>query len=183
MGSRLPSALEDSEIHSLRVGAYPLRSARRVWLPSRRFTPSEPLPVLFRTGSAPGIHPFEALPPDRYPDVSGWKDPPTVQPAVVPNVKTPGRPVRPRLLGFIPAEGSGWQSVGLAPPPSEAPLGFPLLGLPAKALTWLSPGLLSRTLSAKPRMARRPVPQSLDQPSLGSTLATGHPIAVVEQPF
>jgi hypothetical protein len=40
----------------------PLRSACRVWLPSGRFTPSEPVPVLFRTGGALGIHPSELSP-------------------------------------------------------------------------------------------------------------------------
>jgi hypothetical protein len=45
----------------------PLRSALRVWLPSRRFTPSEPLPVLFHTGGAHGIRPAELSPAGRYP--------------------------------------------------------------------------------------------------------------------
>ena len=46
----------------------PLRSALRVWRPSRRFTPSEPLPGLFHTGGALGIRPSELPPPDRYPE-------------------------------------------------------------------------------------------------------------------
>jgi len=45
----------------------PLRSAYRVWLPSWRFTPSEPVPVLFRTGGALGIRPSELSPLGRYP--------------------------------------------------------------------------------------------------------------------
>jgi len=45
----------------------PLRSALRVWLPSRRFTPSAPLPAFFHTGGAPGIRPSELSPPGRYP--------------------------------------------------------------------------------------------------------------------
>jgi len=45
----------------------PLRSARRVWLPSRRLTPSEPVPALFRAGSALGIRPSELSPLGRYP--------------------------------------------------------------------------------------------------------------------
>jgi hypothetical protein len=45
----------------------PLRSALRVWLPSRRFTPSRPGPVLFHTGGAPGIRPAEPSPRERYP--------------------------------------------------------------------------------------------------------------------
>jgi hypothetical protein len=45
----------------------PLRSAFRVWLPSWRFAPSEPVPVLFRTGGALGIRPSELSPLARYP--------------------------------------------------------------------------------------------------------------------
>jgi hypothetical protein len=48
--------------------AHPLRSTFRVWLPSWRLTPCDPLPVLFRTGSAHGIHPSEVSPPGRYPE-------------------------------------------------------------------------------------------------------------------
>jgi hypothetical protein len=44
---------------TLRGFAFPLRSAFRVWLPSWRFPPFGPVPVLFRTGSAHGIHPSE----------------------------------------------------------------------------------------------------------------------------
>jgi len=44
----------------------PLCSALRVWLPSRRFSPSGPAPALFRTGGAPGIRPAEPSPSARY---------------------------------------------------------------------------------------------------------------------
>jgi hypothetical protein len=46
--------------------AHPLRSAFRVWLPSWRLPPCDPLPVLFHTGSAHGIYPSEVSPPGRY---------------------------------------------------------------------------------------------------------------------
>jgi len=49
------------------VAFRPLRSALRVWLPSRRLTPSEPVPVLFHTGGARGICPAELSPLGRYP--------------------------------------------------------------------------------------------------------------------
>jgi hypothetical protein len=42
--------------------AHPLRSVLRVWLPSRRFTPFGPLPVLFHTGRALGIRPSKPSP-------------------------------------------------------------------------------------------------------------------------
>jgi hypothetical protein len=45
----------------------PLRSAFRVWLPSWRLTPAEPVPVLFHTGGAHGIRPSELSPLRRYP--------------------------------------------------------------------------------------------------------------------
>jgi hypothetical protein len=47
--------------------AYPLRSAPRVWLPSRRLPTFDPVPAFFHTGCAPGIHPSELSPPGRPP--------------------------------------------------------------------------------------------------------------------
>jgi hypothetical protein len=44
----------------------PIRSTFRVWLPSWRLTPSEPLPALFHARSALGITPSELSPPGRY---------------------------------------------------------------------------------------------------------------------
>jgi len=61
--------------------------------------------------------------------------------------------------GFRPDGGSSRQQAGLAPPPLETPLGFPLPGCFTKALTRISPGLLSRALAANPQAvppARRP---------------------------
>jgi len=49
----------ESKVHSFAGFACPLRSVFRVWLPSWRLTPCDPQPVLFHTGSAPGIHPSE----------------------------------------------------------------------------------------------------------------------------
>jgi hypothetical protein len=66
-GLSFPSAHTGSEVHLRGRCRRPLRSACRVWLPSGRFTPSEPLPVLFHTGGARGIYPSELSPPGRYP--------------------------------------------------------------------------------------------------------------------
>jgi hypothetical protein len=67
LGLSFPSALTGSEVHLHGRCQRPLRSASRVWLPSGRLTPSEPLPVLFHTSGALGIHPSELSPPGRYP--------------------------------------------------------------------------------------------------------------------
>jgi hypothetical protein len=68
LGLSFPTAHQGSEVHLPRgLPRHPLRSARRVWLPSRRLTPSEPVPALFRAGSAPGIRPAELSPLGRYP--------------------------------------------------------------------------------------------------------------------
>jgi len=86
--------------------ACPLRSAPRVWPPSRRLTPREPAPALFHADSAPGIRPSELSPPGRYPSVTTRKRPRTVSPAVVPTAEATGRTGEPRFLGFDPSESS-----------------------------------------------------------------------------
>jgi hypothetical protein len=106
----------------------PLRSALRVWLPSRRLTPFMPLPVLSHTGGARGIPPSELSPLERYPGVSARGDPPTVSLSVVPGTGVPGRPAEPRFLGFDPLESPLRSPARLTPRPPDAPLGFPLSG-------------------------------------------------------
>jgi hypothetical protein len=66
-GLSFPSAHAGPEVHLHGQCRCPLRSASRVWLPSGRLTPSEPLPVLFHTGGALGIYPSELSPSGRYP--------------------------------------------------------------------------------------------------------------------
>jgi hypothetical protein len=67
-GLCFPTAHQGSEVHLPRgLPQHPLRSARRVCLPSRRFTPSEPVPAFFHAGSAHGIYPSELSPLGRYP--------------------------------------------------------------------------------------------------------------------
>jgi hypothetical protein len=105
-GSHPDSSHALSRASALQPG--PLRSARRVWLPSRRLTPSEPLPGLFRTGGALGIYPSELSPAGRFPRVSARTDPRTVFPAGAPAAEAVGRPSEPRFLGFDPSE-SPWQ--------------------------------------------------------------------------
>jgi len=144
----------------------PLRSALRVWLPSRRLTPSEPVPVLFHTGGAHGFHPSELPPPARYPRVSARKNPHTVFPAVVTVAETTGRPGRPRFLGFDPCESPWRPDAGLVCRKLAAPLGFALLGPSGRDLGRGSPGILSHALPTRPQ-ARLPAPQSFDRFLLG----------------
>jgi hypothetical protein len=141
----------------------PLRSGLRVWPPSRRLTPSEPLPALFRAGGAHGIRPSELSPPARYPGVSTWMHPPTVSPAVASAAEASGRRGRPRFLGFDPCRSPWRPQAGLAPRPLDAPLGFTLLGSTTAALGGISPSLLSRASPTGPK-TRQPAPQSFDQP-------------------
>ncbi len=102
----------------------PLRSALRVWLPSRRLTPFEALPVLFRTGGAPGIPPSELSPLERCASVSTRADPLAVSPGVAPSAEASGRTAGPRLLGFDPFESPLRPDARLTRRPPAAPLGF-----------------------------------------------------------
>jgi hypothetical protein len=79
----------------------PLRSALRVWSPSRRFSPFDPAPVFFHTGCAPGIHPSEHSPPGRS-SVRYRTGEPHVPflPQVKPPTEAGGRPCGPRFLGL-----------------------------------------------------------------------------------
>jgi hypothetical protein len=45
------------------LSSFPRRAAHRVWLPSRRLTPTRTGPAVFQTDSAPGIHPAKLSPP------------------------------------------------------------------------------------------------------------------------
>jgi hypothetical protein len=114
--------------------ACPLRSALRVWLPSRRFPPFEALPALFRAGGAHGIYPSERPPPTRFPTVSGRMDPHTVSPTGKLVAEASSRPDGPRFLGFNPRGNPSRTNTVLAHRPSDAPLGFALPGSASDSL-------------------------------------------------
>jgi len=103
LGLCFPSAHQGPEVHLPRGFQASLSSALRVWSPSRRFTPSEPVPALFRTGGAHGIPPFGAFPSR---EVSTASPPLTNPHAVLPTntvvTEATTRPSQPRLLGFGP---------------------------------------------------------------------------------
>jgi len=81
VGFFFPSAHAATKVHFMRVLPYPLSSALRVWLPSRRLTPFEASPALFRASSALGKSPSERSPLRRCPDVSVRANSPTVSPS------------------------------------------------------------------------------------------------------
>jgi len=145
--------------------ACPLRSALRVWLPSRRFSPFDPAPVLSHTGCAPGIYPSEHSPPGKPP--VRYRVGATHLPSPPASVTT-YRSRRPGLAGrgfwaYLPE--SPWRpNVGLARQPLEAPLGFSLLGFALGSLDrdFARPPLTRFIASWSPTL--RPASQSVDQP-------------------
>jgi len=77
----------------------PLRSALRVWSPSRRFPPFDPPPVFFHTGSAHGIHPSELSPSGKPPQRFRF-DAPTYR--LLPQVQPPAEADGPDLRAAVP---------------------------------------------------------------------------------
>ena len=140
----------------------PLRSAFRVWLPSWRLTPRDPVPVLFRTGRALGIYPSELSPSGRYPARFRVETPTYCFARRYTCTEGTGRLDRPQFLGFSPS-GSPWQpNVVLARQPLDAPLGFAPLGTrrtPSRGFRPASSHALFR-----PRLfTQAAAPQSIDQ--------------------
>jgi len=86
--------------------AFPLRSALRVALPSRRFAPLEASPAIFRAGSAFGIPLRSFLLPRGFRVVSARKHPPTVSPDVVPLRQSGGPARRAAVSGLQPSQES-----------------------------------------------------------------------------
>jgi len=105
--------------------ASPVRSAFRVWLPSWRLSPFEPLPALFRADSAPGIYPSELRTSQKVSRTfpPGRTHVPFRLP-VYPPPKRPGRPGRPRFLGFAPSGSPAPHGMCLASRSAGCSLGF-----------------------------------------------------------
>jgi hypothetical protein len=115
--------------------ACPLRSALRVWLPSRRLPPFEPLPALFHTGGAHGTPPSELSPPERCANVSAHTNPPTVPPGVAPATHSNGPDRRVAVPGLRPfRESLAAGHVVSTPDHRMLPWGSPFQGLPARNL-------------------------------------------------
>jgi phytoene dehydrogenase-like protein len=113
---------------------HPLRSALRVWLPSRRLTPSEPVPALFHAGGALGIHPSELSPPARYP-ARFRPEAPTYRFACRCSHRRNDGPARQAAVpGLWPLRESLAVNTRLTHQPLAAPLGFTLLGSASRSL-------------------------------------------------
>jgi hypothetical protein len=102
----------------------PLRSALRVWLPSRRLTPSEPVPAFFHAGGAHGIYPSELSPPARYPRLSPTRGPTYRLARRCSRRGGDGPAQRAPVSGLSPLRESLAEQRGLASRPPDAPLGF-----------------------------------------------------------
>jgi hypothetical protein len=174
LGFLLPSALEGSEVHIFAGCTCPLRSAFRVWLPSWRFPPFDPVPVLFHTGSALGIYPSELSPLTGHPR-RFRREGPTYRffPADIPGTEVPSRLDRPRFLGFAPCESPWRRQACLAPQPLDAPLGFDLPGFALGSLDQdFARSPLTRFAGRDDRSSHRPASQSLNGLPAGPIPAT-----------
>jgi hypothetical protein len=125
--------------------------------------PSRPWPVLFRTGSAHGIHPSELPPLKSYLPVSEQNNPPTVSPACIPFAEASGR-----LAGRSSWVFNLFKIPGGSHVFSTSTAGCSLGFLPSRALHenlgWdFAQPPLTRFPSSRSRTA---VPQSFDRSSL-----------------
>ena len=148
--------------------ADPLRSAFRVWLPSWRFPPFDPVPVFFHTGSARGIHPSERSSLERFPGCY-HPDAPTYRFAhrcsrrrsVGPAQSAPVPGVQPFRKSL--AAGRGFSS-----PPAGCSLGFrPSRVFRRKPRTGFRPPSSHALCRRGDESPRPPAPQSVDQLSAG----------------
>jgi hypothetical protein len=140
----------------------PLRSARRVWLPSRRFTPSEPVPAIFHAGGAHGIRPSELSPSGRYPPRFRAEAPTRRFSRRFLPPHSGGPAQRAAASGLRPFRESLATAAGLVQRPPVAPLGFSLSGFAAGTLHEVHP-CSSPALSRTGLSARTPAPRSLSQ--------------------
>jgi hypothetical protein len=112
----------------------PLRSAFRVWLPSWRLTPAEPLPAFFHAGGALGVCPSELSPPERYPPRFRGDEPAYRFSRRLSRRRSDGPAQRAAVSGLRPFRESLATRRGLTRRPLDAPLGFLLLGSPGRGL-------------------------------------------------
>jgi len=168
-GLCVPSAHQESKVHLTRAEACPLRSVLRVWLPSRRFSPFESLPALFRAGGALGIHPSELPPRGRLAERLR-SDGPTYRFVQRYARRRNGEPARRAAVsGFRPFRESLAAESVVSTSTAGCSLGF----FPSRARGRRPfPGFRRRSSRTLRRSGRethpdRPASRSVDQPSLG----------------
>jgi hypothetical protein len=141
--------------------------------------PSYPAPVLFRTGSAPGINPSELSPRGRYPACfrTGRTHIPFRSPVYLRTRRCEGRLDEPRFLGFDPTDESLATERVFSTPTAGCSLGL----VPSK----VSRGSLDRDSARSPltrfagrTYARPSASQSFDQLPLRLLRPTGKPAGV-----
>jgi len=184
MGFRSLQHLRDRRSTYRRPCQGPLRSARRVWLPSRRLTPSEPAPVLFHTGSALGIRPSELSPPGRYPPRFRAEGPTYRFARRCSRRFRDGPAQRAAVPGLLP-----FQESLAAERMISAPSAGCSLGLRPSRVSWRRPctGLHPRSSHAlrsrPPCGGHTRVPRSFDQPSPGPVLVAAKATPRTRQPL
>jgi hypothetical protein len=112
------------------------------------------VPVLFRTGSAHGIHPSERSPSGRLPRRFRRDEPTYRLSCPFTSTEVPDRPGRPRFLGsYLPEVPCvRWF---FKPTHAGSSLGFhPSRAIPREPCTGISPGLLSRASQTREQDAR-----------------------------
>jgi hypothetical protein len=166
-GLSLPSAHAGIEGPLSASFTCPLRSAFRVWLPSWRLTPFDAGPVLFHTGSAPGIHPSEPT----FHQVSGRFRP------NAPTYRSSHRCSRSPKRRAGPTGCGSWVSTlteipvqteaGFSSPATGRSLGFrPFRVLREDLDRDFARSPLTQLAEHPPYGQRQALPQSIDQPSL-----------------
>jgi len=136
---------------SARAFACPLRSALRVWLPSRRFTPFVTRAGFVSHRQRSWDLPFGAFSSQKVsrPFPAGSTHIPFRPSVYLRTRRCEGRLDGPRFLGFDPSESPSRPSMCLAHRPLDAPLGLALPRYPAEAWIEISPDLLSRASSGR----------------------------------
>jgi hypothetical protein len=129
------------------------------------------VPVLFHTGSTPGIPPSEHFPLERYPGCY-HPDAPTYRSACrcSRRPKAMGRPKQAPVPGFLPSRESLAADKGLVHRPLDAPLGFRLPGHSSDSLIRAFTRTPLTRFAPERLPTRTPAPQSIDRLSLGLIL-------------
>jgi hypothetical protein len=162
----------------------PLRSALRVSRPSRRLTPSEPVPVLFRTGGAPGIRPAELSPLGRFPlrFRNEWTHVP-FNPSVIPPPKRWAGPTDRGFWAFTRPGVPGGQNM-ISAPTAGCSLGLhPLRAVRLRPCPGFRPDSSHALHAYRSCDSYTPAPRSFDGLQLGPVRRTRQAEPRTEQPL